>query len=182
MSSLLRTESGLTTDIFVVKCTRRGLVVKRPGVLSKVQMLNLVLGVGVFPLLTTHAPHKLFNLCWASECMTKPNHLGGLRYMLQRIKNGTGREKTPTMVKDKDEKDEEISKHEQHPEGDVVLHYYVWPPPKLGNLQNIWPMFDQNLPARWGYCHEYVVQHVRLQGACKTYSHTCMLSCANAQT
>ena len=35
----------------VVKCTGRGLVVKRPGVLSKVQMLNLVLGVGVFSLL-----------------------------------------------------------------------------------------------------------------------------------
>ena len=27
----------------------RGLVVKRPGVPSKVQMLNLVLGVGSFP-------------------------------------------------------------------------------------------------------------------------------------
>ena len=48
---VLRTENGLTTDIFVAKCTRRGLVVKRPGVLSKVQMLNLVLGVGVFSLL-----------------------------------------------------------------------------------------------------------------------------------
>ena len=48
--SLLRTENGLTTDFFVVKCTGRGLVVKRPGVLSKVQMLNLVLGVGVFSL------------------------------------------------------------------------------------------------------------------------------------
>ena len=35
----------------MVKCTGRGLVVKRPGVLSKVQMLNLVLGVGVFSLL-----------------------------------------------------------------------------------------------------------------------------------
>ena len=34
----------------MVKCTGRGLVVKRPGVLSKVQMLNLVLGVGVFSL------------------------------------------------------------------------------------------------------------------------------------
>ena len=33
----------------MVKYTGRGLVVKRPGVLSKVQMLNLVLGVGVFP-------------------------------------------------------------------------------------------------------------------------------------
>ena len=35
----------------MVKCTGRGLVVKRPGVLSKVQMLNLVWGVGVFSLL-----------------------------------------------------------------------------------------------------------------------------------
>ena len=35
----------------MVKCTGRGLVVKRPGVLSKVQMLNLLLGVGVFSLL-----------------------------------------------------------------------------------------------------------------------------------
>ena len=34
----------------MVKYTGRGLVVKRPGVLSKVQMLNLVLGVGVFSL------------------------------------------------------------------------------------------------------------------------------------
>ena len=41
ISSLLRTENGLTTDIFVVKCTERGLVVKQPGVLSKVQMLGL---------------------------------------------------------------------------------------------------------------------------------------------
>ena len=38
----------VSTDIFVVKYTGRGLVVKRPGVLSKVQMLTLVLGVGVF--------------------------------------------------------------------------------------------------------------------------------------
>ena len=51
IASLLRTENGLTTDIFVAKCTGRGLVVKRPGVLSKVQMLNLVLGVGVCSLL-----------------------------------------------------------------------------------------------------------------------------------
>ena len=35
----------------MVNYTGRGLVVKRPGVLSKVQMLNLVLGVGVFSLL-----------------------------------------------------------------------------------------------------------------------------------
>ena len=51
ISSLLRTENGLTTDIFVVQYTGRGLVVKRPGVLSKVQMLTLVLGVGVSSLL-----------------------------------------------------------------------------------------------------------------------------------
>ena len=35
----------------MVKYTGRGLVVKRPGVLSEVQLLNLVLGVGVFSLL-----------------------------------------------------------------------------------------------------------------------------------
>ena len=35
----------------MVKYTGRGLVVKRPGVLSKVQTLDLVLGVGVFSLL-----------------------------------------------------------------------------------------------------------------------------------
>ena len=34
----------------MVKYTGRGLVVKWPGVPSKVQMLNLVLGVGVFSL------------------------------------------------------------------------------------------------------------------------------------
>ena len=51
MSSLLGTENGLATDIFVVNYTGRGLVVKRPGVLSKVQLLNVVLGVGVFSLL-----------------------------------------------------------------------------------------------------------------------------------
>ena len=35
----------------MVKCTGRGLVVKRLGVLSKVHILNLVLGVGVFSFL-----------------------------------------------------------------------------------------------------------------------------------
>ena len=35
----------------MAKCTGRGLVVKRPGVLSKVQILTLVLGVGVISLL-----------------------------------------------------------------------------------------------------------------------------------
>ena len=34
ISSLLRTENRLTTDIFVVKYTGRGLLVKRPEVLS----------------------------------------------------------------------------------------------------------------------------------------------------
>ena len=37
----------------MAKYTGRGLVVKRRGVLCKVQMLNLVLGVGVFSLLQT---------------------------------------------------------------------------------------------------------------------------------
>ena len=36
-------------DLVVVRCTGRGLVVKQPGVLSKVQMLNLVLGVFSLP-------------------------------------------------------------------------------------------------------------------------------------
>ena len=44
----------------MVKCTWRGLVVKRPGVLSKVQMLSLVLGVGVFSLLAILAPRDTF--------------------------------------------------------------------------------------------------------------------------
>ena len=42
---------ALLLDIFVAKYTGRGLVVKQPGVLSKVQMLHLVLGVGVSSLL-----------------------------------------------------------------------------------------------------------------------------------
>ena len=42
----------------MVKCTGRGLVVKQPGVLSKVQMLNLVLGVGVCSLLPTFSIGK----------------------------------------------------------------------------------------------------------------------------
>ena len=50
---LTKDRNGLTTDIFVVRYTGRGLVVKRPGVLGKVQMLRLVLGVGVFSLLLT---------------------------------------------------------------------------------------------------------------------------------
>ena len=41
----------------MVKYTGRGLVVKRPGVLSKVQVLNLVLGVGVFSLLPSKTKH-----------------------------------------------------------------------------------------------------------------------------
>ena len=40
----------------MVKYTGRGLVVKRPGVLSKVQILTLVLGVGAFTLLPTQVP------------------------------------------------------------------------------------------------------------------------------
>ena len=70
---LLRANFVLTKDriwpyyglFFVVKFTGKGLVVKRPGVVSKDQMLNLVLGVGVFSLLpikitppATHRPPK----------------------------------------------------------------------------------------------------------------------------
>ena len=47
---LLRANLVLTKDL-VAKYTGRGLVVKRPGVLSKAQMLTLVLGVGLFSLL-----------------------------------------------------------------------------------------------------------------------------------
>ena len=43
----------------MVKCTGRGLVVKRPGVLSKVQTLDLVLGVGVFSLLPMRVKNNL---------------------------------------------------------------------------------------------------------------------------
>ena len=43
----------------MVKCTGRGLVVKQPGVLSKVQMLNLVLGVGVFSLLPSRGQRRM---------------------------------------------------------------------------------------------------------------------------
>ena len=60
---LLRANFVLTKDRkrpyyrhFCGKMHRRGLVVKRPGVLSKVQMLNLVLGVGVFSALPKKAP------------------------------------------------------------------------------------------------------------------------------
>ena len=45
----------------MVTCTGRGLVVKRPGILSKVQMLNLVLGVGVFSLLPMSVDRPVAN-------------------------------------------------------------------------------------------------------------------------
>ena len=58
---LLRADLDLTKDRkrpyyghFCGKKTRRRLVVKRPGVLSKVLMLNLVLGGGFFSLLPIH--------------------------------------------------------------------------------------------------------------------------------
>ena len=53
-----KTTAG-TMDILVVQCAGRGLVVKRPGVLRKVQMLNLVLGVGVFSLLPILQPEEI---------------------------------------------------------------------------------------------------------------------------
>ena len=45
----------------MVKYTGRGLVVKRPGVLIKVQMLTLVFGVGVFSLLPIFEPLKVIS-------------------------------------------------------------------------------------------------------------------------
>ena len=53
----------------MVKCTGRGLVVKRPGVLSKVQMLNLVLGVGVFSLLMIKCHWKVSNATLANAAL-----------------------------------------------------------------------------------------------------------------
>ena len=62
----------------MVKCTGRGLVVKREGVFSKVQLLNLVLGVGVFSLLPKgrksllspyHRQHK-YCLIWETDFYT----------------------------------------------------------------------------------------------------------------
>ena len=46
----------------MVKNTGGGLVVKRPGVLSKVQRLTLVLGVGVFSLLPIMRSRPLHNI------------------------------------------------------------------------------------------------------------------------
>ena len=53
------------------KYTGRGLVVKRPGVLSKVQMLNLVLGVGVFSLLPIY-PVQIWSLEMPQEPSSRP--------------------------------------------------------------------------------------------------------------
>ena len=64
----------------MVNCTGRGLVVKRPGVLSKVQMLTLVLGVGVFPLLPTH-----FGAMSLLNCTAKEKH------PLDKIANSSGK-------------------------------------------------------------------------------------------
>ena len=76
---LTKDRKRLTTDIFVVKYTGRDLVVKRPGVLSKVQMLNLVLGVGgLFP---SSKPKGVFaekkarlRGKWGSTCLAKNKH------------------------------------------------------------------------------------------------------------
>ena len=52
------------------KYTGRGLVVKRPGVLSKVQMLNLVLGWGSFPFFQSSRTQTI-----ACECLdARPHH------------------------------------------------------------------------------------------------------------
>ena len=55
------TENDLTTDVFVLKCTGRGLVVKRPGVLSKVQNAESCLGGGgLFPSSKKHWAGQTF--------------------------------------------------------------------------------------------------------------------------
>ena len=61
----------------MVTYTGRGLVAKRPGVLSKVQMLNLVLGVGVFSLLPS--------LVWVSDGKGSQKRLleGGFQKVLR---------------------------------------------------------------------------------------------------
>ena len=64
----------------MVKCTGRGLVVKRPGALSKDQMLNLVLGVGVFSLLPILSPvadiqQASFNSVLARLAVRRPDSL-----------------------------------------------------------------------------------------------------------
>ena len=48
----------------------RGLVVKRPGVLSKVQMLNLVLGVGVFSLHSNRKLDRFARIAWFSRIVS----------------------------------------------------------------------------------------------------------------
>ena len=59
----------------MVKCTGRGLVVKRPVVLSKVQMLNLVLGVGVFSLLPARVCQEILRK-WLAPILWAPGILG----------------------------------------------------------------------------------------------------------
>ena len=54
----------------MVKSTGRGLVVKRPGVLSKVQILTLVLGVGVFSLLPIFTVADLLRTFRSVGCHT----------------------------------------------------------------------------------------------------------------
>ena len=65
---LLKVNFVLTKDRNgVVKYTGRGLVVKRPGVLSKVQLLTLVLGVGVFSLLPNFRSPKTLQRLQAGQ-------------------------------------------------------------------------------------------------------------------
>ena len=60
----------------MVKYAGRGLVVNRPGVLSKVQMLNLVLGVGVFSFPSSNNP--LTSILSAEFAELEPPPLGSL--------------------------------------------------------------------------------------------------------
>ena len=71
----------------MVKYTGRGLVVKRPGVLSKVQMLTLVLGVGVFSPSSNKSPPKVYLGCfWCTFAGTEAHKVvSGVPKILDRV-------------------------------------------------------------------------------------------------
>ena len=71
----------------MLKYTERGVVVKRPGVLRKVQMLNLVLGVGVYSLRPT-TTLEIQNIQVGSKLwLQDPKKFGvGVRSMAQKQK------------------------------------------------------------------------------------------------
>ena len=69
------------------KNTGRGLVVKRLGVLSKVQTLNLVLGVGVFSPLPNQDSQFCFSVCQPIQMKSRPKILRQRNHNRIREKN-----------------------------------------------------------------------------------------------